>query len=511
MKSLDFKALKDLVKIVNKNKIKQLEILGVTQFEDSKSEILYEGILRDTFNSDDEAAEAIFGSFSKDPKYKKLRAKFFRQLVNTVFFIDFNESMFTEQSRAISNCYKDFAAAQLLQGRGAKVAAAFLLQQTLTQTDKLELTDLNSEIARTIVSNYGSTITDLTGFGKYLELYRKYEKERAAEMKAFLYYKELDMYYASSNSPNDEVFQKASAYYEELQAMEGEISTIRFLFHLFLIGMIKNSSGGTHHESLQLIESTLDNLKDRPSFTRGQHQSILLQKLFCIAQLKLKSPDNQEEVFQHYFTLAREGDYPWFKGYEVKCFYYIGIQAYEEALDAYLYACQQSNYQRLTGMTHDNFHLLLGYFYLLGELGVLDKDKIVNVCGEFKLGGYMNKFDVVEKDREGMNIPIMLLPILFDIVNPKEYGEKGRSGDALDKYRQRYLENDLNKRSACFLKLLLALINHPFDEANSEKKIQKELDILLDLKPDVNRQVYFIEVIPYEHLWEMLYKHVTGK
>jgi hypothetical protein len=110
-----------------------------------------------------------------------------------------------------------------------------------------------------------------------------------------------------------------------------------------------------------------------------------------------------------------------------------------------------------------------------------------------------------------MNIPIMLLPILFGIVNPKEYGEMGRSGDALDKYRQRYLENDLNKRSACFLKLLLALINHPFDEANSEKKIQKELDILLDLKPDVNRQVYFIEVIPYEHLWKMLYKHVTGK
>lgn len=511
MKSLDFKALKDLVKIVNKNKIKQLEILGVTHFEDSKSEMLYEGILRDSFDSDDEAAEAIFGSFSKDPKYKKLRAKFFRQLVNTIFFIDFNESMFTEQSRAISNCYKDFAAAQLLQGRGAKVAAAFLLQQTLSQTEKLELTDLNSEITRTILSNYGNTITDVAGFGKYLDLYRKYEMKRAAEMKAFLYYKELGMYYASSNSPNDEVFQKATTYYDELKPMVKEIDTMQFHFHFFLIGMIKNSSGGFHHESLQLIEDTLKNLKDRPSFTRGQHQSILLQKLFCIAQLKLETADFQKQVFGQYLDLVREGDYAWFKGYEVKCFYYIGIGAYEQALDSFIEAFQHTNYQRLTGMTHDNFHLLLGYLNLLGELGILDKNKIQKVCGDFKLGGYMNKFNVVEKDREGMNIPIMLLPILFGIVNPKEYGEMGRSGDALDKYRQRYLENDLNKRSACFLKLLLALINHPFDEANSEKKIQKELDILLDLKPDVNRQVYFIEVIPYEHLWKMLYKHVTGK
>lgn len=68
----------------------------------------------------------------------------------------------------------------------------------------------------------------------------------------------------------------------------------------------------------------------------------------------------------------------------------------------------------------------------------------------------MNQFESLTKDREAFNIPLLFFPILYNLVEGN-YEDYGRSEDALDKYRQRYLENDLNKRSASFLKILLAL------------------------------------------------------
>ena len=511
MKSLSFDALRDLAQILNKNKIKQLEVLGVTQFAESKTEALYEGLLRGKFKSDDDAAKELYDSFSKDPKYKKIRAKFFRQLVNTVFFIDNTEAMFTEQTKAISNCYRDFAAAQMVKGRGAKEAAAFLLQQTLTQAEKFELTSLCSEIARSIVGNFGNAINDNNAFQRYSELFEIYEKKRLAEMDAFSCFRQLDEYYNSANSPNEKVFEMADEFYNRLKPQADEVDTIEFRYRLFLIGMIRNSARGEYQESLTLVDETLEKLGDRPGLTRGQHQAILLQKLFCISQLRLPAEDDHKALLDKYYELCRDGDYSWFKGHEVMCYYFIATQQYDKALDEFQLIIQQSNYERLSGMTHDNMHLLLGYLNLLGELGALDAKKLdkLNSGAEFRLSKHMNEFQVAEKDREGMNIPIMLLPLLYSILE-KVPESATKSTDALDKYRQRYLESELNKRSACFLKLLLALLNYPYQVENAERKIKKELDNLSNLPPDINKQVYFVEVVPYEHLWEMMYEKVKG-
>ncbi|HOY04756.1 MAG TPA: hypothetical protein PLO67_05095 [Saprospiraceae bacterium] len=76
--------------------------------------------------------------------------------------------------------------------------------------------------------------------------------------------------------------------------------------------------------------------------------------------------------------------------------------------------------------------------------------------------------------------------------------------EALDKYRQRWLANDMNRRSNSFLKILLTLAQSAGTTTVNEKKIRKEWEILKNETPEVAGQSFAIEIVPYEDLVELL-------
>ncbi len=119
----------------------------------------------------------------------------------------------------------------------------------------------------------------------------------------------------------------------------------------------------------------------------------------------------------------------------------------------------------------------------------------------------------MDKEKVGMNIPLILLPVMYSIATGAYEEDFGRSMEALDKYRQRYLENDKNRRSAIFLKLLLALAKRNFEGIQAERKIEKEWALLQKEPPQLAGQSFAVEFVPYEDLWEMLatWKPATSK
>jgi len=145
----------------------------------------------------------------------------------------------------------------------------------------------------------------------------------------------------------------------------------------------------------------------------------------------------------------------------------------------------------------------MGYLHLLGELKQLPQTEVLHICGPFKQAKYFNEFEIIDKDKAGMNIPLVLLPILFCLAKG-EYQEYGRSVPALDIYRKRYLNNEINKRSTAFMNMLLALDKKMYETERSEKKIQKELEVLSSAYSETTRQSSFIEIIPYEDLWNLI-------
>lgn len=499
---MEFEVLKDLVRIITRNKVKQIEVLGNPGQEGSRTEELYDAIAKERFASDDEVARHFFGTNEKDPNYRKLRNRLIRQLINTAFFIDVQQPMFSERSRAQYNCFRDYAAAFILRTREAHKTSVYLLQQVLEQAIKFEFTDLTADICKQLRTLYALTPGDSANHERYSELHRIYEEKRYWEFKVFDYRENLLSHYITGRSTNEEVHNLSSRYFEEVFPKAKEVDTVQFYLHMYLIGVIKYLSVNDCTKAIEVCNEALQVLQDRKNANGGALFSFAIQKLGCLTQLRIFEAD--DHTAQYCFGLVEEGGFNWFRVMELQFYNRIYNKRYEDALDIYARAVLHTRFNLLSGIYRDLWTLCGGYLHLLAVLGRLNRKKVEDVAGFFRLLKFKNDFEVLDKEKAGMNIPLILLPVMYSIATGSYEEEFGRSIEALDKYRKRYLENDTNRRSAIFLKMLLALAKKSFEGSHAERKMEKEWSQLKQLPPQIAGQSFAVEIIPYEDLWEML-------
>lgn len=201
--------------------------------------------------------------------------------------------------------------------------------------------------------------------------------------------------------------------------------------------------------------------------------------------------------------MAEEGGFNWYKVMSLYFYYQLYSRQYKEALSVYEKATSHQRFKLLGDNSRDEWQLFGGYLHLLAAFGKLNKEAVEKIVGPYRYGKFSNEIKVFDKDKLGMNIPLVMLPVLFSLATG-DHQEYGRSVEALEKYRIRYLNNDLNRRSASFMKILFALSDRPFRPGPADRKIAKELEVLAAEGPRVAGQTFAVEIIPYEDLWEIL-------
>ncbi len=500
---MEFDALKDLVKTITRNKVKNIEVLGNPGEEGSMIEAFYDAISKERVQSDEEAAKFLYGK-NETPKsqaYLRLKGRLERNLLNTAFFVDVNQPMFNERAKAMYNCYRDFAASYILIGREARRPGIHLLEQTLEQTIKYEFVELAAEIARRLrLESRGTGNSDM--HEKYSRIHHEYEEKRRLEMLALDYVENLINYYFVRRSPNQEIHNLATAYYDELLSLVKIADTSQFYNYTGQIGIIKCLSVNNCKEALKICGDTLEILKSRPNTNRAALTAIAGQKIACLTQLRVFDGE-AEKTIAFCFALEEEGYFNWFRIHELHLHYCLFARKYVEALTIFEKATKHSKFESLGGAVRDNWQIYGGYLHLLAALGKLELAKVEAAVGTFRYARLSNEIEVLDKDKQGMNIPLIFLPVIYHLVKGT-FNTADISPEALEKYRKRYLDNDMNRRSAAFLNMLIAFAKRDYKSASAEKKIKKELEVLAKEQPQVAGQTFAVEIIPYEDLWEMM-------
>lgn len=292
-------------------------------------------------------------------------------------------------------------------------------------------------------------------------------------------------------------------YFDELLPMAVKADTSRFYYNTYQIGFIKYFAVNDCKAVLKLIFEIASLLESRKNTNRSMLQAIALQKIACLTQLKIFEDNIGGKTAEYCLELGSDGEINWFRALE-GYFYYLSYQSkYVESLNIFKKAIKHHCFSHLEGVFKDTWLLLGGYLHLLATLGKLDPTEVEQIVGPYRYGRLLNEVQVVDKDREGMNIPLILLPVLFSLAQGN-YQAYGRSKEALDKYRQRYLDNEVNQRSAIFVNMLMALDKRSYDPVDADKRIKKGLEALSQEQPQVVGQNFAIEIVPYEDLWAML-------
>ncbi|MBL7782050.1 MAG: hypothetical protein JNM22_12585 [Saprospiraceae bacterium] len=502
---MEFEILKDLVKSVSKHTSKKIEV--VTNLENNKSKIgqFYNGLIQGKFKDEKEAVRLICKSYDvKNATYLKIKDKLIKQLNNSALFVDTNHSSYNERAKAYYNAYKDFAIAVSLLSRDTIKPAIYTLQKVLDQAIKYELIDLAADTLKMLRGNHALTYFDSEKHSYYINLYKTYEKKRKWENLASEYYDTLLGYYLNNRSPNDVVNRISSEYYEELLDVAETVNTSGFYRNLYIIGIIKYASINDSKNALKVCEEALAVLSTRPNTNRGTISLFLLQKVSLLTQLKTNNISEVNNIFQWIYENSVVSELSSMRIKEISFYFFASHNLYRKSLDSYKDAVNSDGFLSFEGSIHDNWLLLGGYLHLLARLNQLDPQEVESVVGKFRYSKLFNEIEVLKKDKEGMNIPLILLPVLYELAQEPGKSMKEIPTDGLEKYRQRWLANDLNRRSNSFFRIVITLAQHQVLTAQQKKKINRELAIIRSETPEIARQHFAIEVIPYETLTELL-------
>lgn len=505
---INMQVLRELALIVNNNRLKNVELLDASKKEGSKTDVFYQGLLNNSFHSDEEAAKFFYNEDKAHPAYQKLRHKLKRKLINHLFFLNPKEPSHSNRYQAFYECYRDWAAAKILFGKNASGAGVNLSFNILKRAKKYEFTELTVDVARTLRVHFGTLEGNLKKFEQYNDLFKEYSKINEFEDLAEELYTELVIRYANSKATDAQIHEKAEESYQKLQDALGKFNTYRLHLCAALIKLTAYSSVNDYVETVKICEESILFFEKKNYLASMPLQIFYYQLLVC--HIQLKQYEQGKAAAESCLEVLTEGSFNWFKYQELYFVLSMHTYQYQEAYALFLNVIQHKRFTFLPENVKEMWKIFEAYIHYLVQIGKVELDKRDSYFTKFRLGRFLNGTPIYSRDKRGMNIPILVVQILFMILQ-RNYNSAIDRIDAIEKYCSRYLTRDDTFRSNCFIKMLLQIPASSFHKAAVERKTDKFLNRLKTMPLDVAKQSHEIEIIPYEELWDMVIDSLENK
>lgn len=490
--------LQELVHVVNKNKVRSIEVIGNESNNSSMVASFYEYVVNEKFKNDDEAAQFFYNTSANDSKYKKLKNKLKNRLINTVFFIDVKQPSYNKRQKAYYECYKDWAAVKILTGKNARLSAVNISHKILKVAKKYEFTELVLDIARFLRLHYGTRVGDIKRFEQFDELFTEYETIWQEENLAEKYYVELIIRYVNSKATQNSLNEKGMEYFKELQPLMEKNESYKLHLCGNLIKMIIHISTNDYAATVEACEQAIQFFKAKDYEADVAVQIFLHQQLVCFTQLRqFKEGQKAAEECLNYLEV---GSYNWFKHQELYYLLSMHTSEYQQAYQVFNTAIGHRRFQFLPQNLKETWKIYEAYLHYLVSINQIHPDEKDKRFTKFRLAKFLNETPIFSKDKRGMNIPILIAQILF-MIREKKYDEAVDRIEAIEKYCSRYLRKGDTFRSNCFIKMLLQIPISGFHKAGVERRAKKYVTQLKEVPIDMANQSSEIEIIPYEELW----------
>ena len=510
-----FEILTDIVYVVDKNKIKNIRIIGNPDTDKnakkSKIELLYEGLHYGTFKTDADAAAALGYTDEKEGAYIKLKHELKKRLVNTILFIDTEQAAFTDLDRARFLAKRDWVAIDFLWLRGARRSAVELAEYLFPITEKFEITFICLDIAKKLAGNFALD-GNKKKYAYYAEAVKKYNRIFNAETEAELLYTQFASMNATNKSHKPEIYAMAKQCLKQLEVYN-DVNSVTYISFIGFIERIIYDGSKDFRKIIEVCERNNSLLKAKPFLHKVP--IVVNQYNIVAAHIMLRQYDEAQIVVNEYLSYLEIGANNWFKGIDIYITLCFQTDRFEKAHELYLHGKAQRSFKNLLLGDQERWILYSGYFDLFAAMRLLkvtDKER-----RSLSIRRILGSMPEANKDKRGMNIPLLIL----DIMMRMQQGEHNDSKKAeilfsrienLSKYRQRHLKKESETfRSDVFIALAELLAKYAFQFKNLQAEANA-LYVRFQEKPyDVLNQPYEVEVINYEKAWLHICNFMHGR
>ncbi len=490
--------LKELIGIVNLQKIRQIKLITDEADVPFKIKQLYDLIATNQIESDEDAMRILYNNGSSKT-YSRLKNRLKDRLINTLFFIDINQYSKTKYQVALHKIKRNSAVIGILLDRIKRNSAIELSEKTIKLAIKYEEVESVLSLSKILRKHFTVYAYDKKKKHYYSKLMDDYLKYYQEEIQA----EELYIDLANAIIQNKDVGEYIKNNQDNIQEIiQNQKTNKNYFFNFYaydaLYFIILNERD--YVKLLQLTDEAIQFFEEKDDFSKVALFGYHFKKGYTLLNLGFS-----KEALDTFEVCKKMGPTPgsisWYNIHAYICMTAILIQNYEYALEILSHVTTFRHFNRLDKSLKEPWLVKEAYLNFLIKLKKVDPSpfKLKN----FKIGRFLNEVPTHSKDKRGYNIAIIIIQLLFFLLD-KKFSKFIDRMDALNQYSYRYLRNDDTLRSNCFIKMMLKIPDTNFHPVALKRHTKKLYKTLTNTKPDIREHSSNIEIIPYETLWEMV-------
>lgn len=488
--------IKKLVDVLNAcsssgNVLSQLHLLT------PKERIFIQNIESGDFKTDTDASQGLYKACSNEVKYKMLKHRVKKKLIKELSNVSPEKvtSNFVRQKEL--ECNSLIYQANIVRARYEFELVISLANKALAIAQEFDFIDLKVSALELLSLSYSEQ-----GLVKKFEIAQidlnetmhRFMKER----EAVLLFHQINIQLRKSTKTRKEFLPLLPGLIKRLESLWQESGTFSAYYAYYRAYIWYHELEGNFmdviHITLNTIQLVEQNRINAQRFDQTYNNFILVY-----AHLRAKQFDDGLQYAEKNLHLYQASTRNWFAFLEN--YFLLAIHAKRYALAELLLQQVFENvaFASIPTAAKERWLLYRAYFRLVYPSASNSEGEAQNP--------YFLSLPEYSKDKLGFNVAILTLQFIYLL-------ERGDSEaliyriESIKKYMSTYLKDVFSLRSKLFLKLLVLTVSLQFDAKQCLKKGKPLYNKLLET-PAPGDAYAEIEIVPYEHLWELILHILT--
>jgi hypothetical protein len=497
------KNLLEIAKIVTKKRVKKIEIFDEQSLKNNKSKFneFYNALMANKFKNDRDAASSLYGCSPTDAKYRQLKSRFKKRLLNTIFFLDVNKPSAANYDRAYFSCNKDWTLVKILLAYKANLTASTLAKQILTTALKFKFADVIVNCSR-ILREQASNNGDFKDYEVYDNYIKQFSNILEAEIRSEELYQRVFMEYYEPAETEEKLLERIEAYCDALVSLSEMYESPVIYYNMYLVWVLRFEMSQDFSSMLEVCEQAEQYVEDNPSYLQEEKLITFYTKKMS-AYLHLGDYRNGKTSAEICLRTLPNKTEDWFFFMEYYLLLAIHTENYIQAIAIYQQASENQRYKKLDETTREKWKLFDHYLEFIVESEgkknpILQKQRGKNI----RSSKIVNANIAYPKHLKIFGILRLILQVLFLLERNNSIGINERI-DHLKALISRPAKNEEFYRLRNFVKLLQQLKRSDF-QMDELRNTEKYLGALIETPFFYRGVTNDLEIIPFEKIWKMI-------
>ncbi|MCG8309606.1 MAG: hypothetical protein MI975_19575 [Cytophagales bacterium] len=487
--------LKRLVKIISKRKQRQFPLLELKSINEnsSKENIFFRYIKKGIINSDDDASRLLYGTKSDDDRFRMLKSRLKQKLLNHAFFLDFSENNQKSSSQYEQECIQQLHQAKMLLFTGENKIARSLVLKALTTAERCEFTKYKISCLEDLVHIYSESCQPhlFDDVIAQLEETRALYKKEVEAREHFYYMKMMVVKSVNSRKKN---LENAAESIVKLEKIWNETMSFNVFEYLIQLILLHKELTGDFDEIIPILQEVESGKfrGQRLNINRLSKNSIIQSMSF--AYFRAWDFESGINYVESNIDLMSDSASEWFNLSEIYFHLAIYSKKYKLANDIADKVFESKAFEKKSEKDKEKWRLFNAYLQLI-------------YAGNFYMGNFNFKTLIehipeYHKEKEGINFAIIILQFLY-FIEQRDLNELSVRRDELKRYMANHFKENFSYRSRTIYKLLNIVVENALDLKSIQLK-SRYLVKKLNENRVVGNAYQELEIVPYEHLWDLI-------